>query len=105
VIDHLEEGSVESGGGAHSAANSGSFMCTPCPKRCGKCAVRGLHQILYALVSLFVTVMVLVVILIDLLVTKAFDAREVLYMLGMIVTLWAQSPAQPLLDNFKKKEK
>jgi hypothetical protein len=99
----MEEGSI--GGGSAAAANSGSFTCNPCPKRCGKCAVRGLHQILYALVSLIVTMAVLIIVLIDLLVTHRFDAREVLGMLGFIIALWAQSPGQPMLDSFKKKDK
>lgn len=73
--------------------------------RCGKCAVRGIHQILYALISLAVTILVLVVVLVDLLVTQRFNAREVLFLLATIITLWAQSPAQPLLDKAKRKEK
>jgi hypothetical protein len=65
--------------------------------------VKGIAQILYALISFAVTFSVIVVILVDLLVTHQFDGRDVLYILATIIALWAQSPGQPLLDKANKK--
>lgn len=102
VAEHLEEGELVA---SDPGASAGSCSCIPFKGKCGRCSVKGIPQIIYAVISFFVTGLVLIIVLVDMTTTQRFSATEVLSGLLFIIALWSPSPGQPLLDKNKKSKK
>lgn len=95
----MEEGSV-----GDSSSGSCSCKALPCMGGCGRCSIKGITPILYALISFAVTFLVLIIITIDLLVTHRLDGQVLIGALLFLVGLWSPSPGQPMLDKRNKKK-
>ena len=84
--------------------SSGSCSCTSLPFVCGQCSVRGIPQILYLMVAFFITLVVLIMLFVDMIITRLFSTRDMVFTLVTILAFWTQSPVQPFLDTHKNKK-
>lgn len=67
---------------------------------CQTMCMRGIFRLIYATVALTVTLAVLLLLFVDLVFIRSMDSFQILGLAGTIVTLWAQSPAQPMIDQW-----
>lgn len=69
---------------------------------CQTMCMRGMFRLIYAGVALTVTLSVLLLLFVDLIFIHSMDSFQVIGLAGTIVTLWAQSPAQPMIDQWNE---
>lgn len=69
------------------------------PSCCACISCKTSHRLTYALIALIVTMSVVAIVGVDILLLHNMETTLALSLLTNIVTLWAQSPAQPLIDG------